>query len=70
MALEHDINLAIGPTLHLRQPDICHHQANKASAAPDVAALAAEISTLYYVSNFHLKASMREESYRRVEHIA
>lgn len=46
MTLEHDVNLAIGPTLHLRQPDECYDQAEKTSATPDISTLSAKVSTL------------------------
>lgn len=50
-ALEQDVNLAIGSVLHLRQVDVCQGKADKTSTGPNVAALAAKICFLYFVSN-------------------
>lgn len=40
-AVEHDINLTVGSTLHLRQLEICDDEAKQSGSTPDVAALAA-----------------------------
>lgn len=51
LAVEHDVDLAVGAALHLRQPEVCADQAEQTSATPDVTALAAEVSALCYVSD-------------------
>ena len=38
-ALEHDVDLAIGSALHLRQAEVCCDQTHESGSAPDVAAL-------------------------------
>jgi hypothetical protein len=47
MSLEHDVDLAVRPTLHLRQEKVCHDEAKEPSTGPDIAALAAEVGLLY-----------------------
>lgn len=54
LALEHDVNLTVGSILHLRQVEVCCHQANKTGASPDVAAFAAHVSILHQVSNVNI----------------
>lgn len=49
-ALEQDVNLAVGSTLHLRQVEVCRDQAKKTGGTPNVATLSAKVSTLQYVS--------------------
>lgn len=44
--VEHDVNLTVRATLHLRQVEECRDQADQSSSAPDVTALATKISTL------------------------
>lgn len=46
MTVEHDVDLAEGPTLHLRQEQVCYDEAEEASSGPDVAALAAKVHAL------------------------
>jgi hypothetical protein len=55
MTIEQDVNLAVGSTLHLRQVEVCRDQANETGGTPDVAAFAAKISTLHYVSKCYRK---------------
>ena len=43
MTVEQNIDLAVRPILHLRQPDVRHGEADKRGAGPYVAALAAEV---------------------------
>lgn len=61
LALEHNVNLTIGSSLHLRQVEVCRDQADETSGTPDVAALTTKVSTLHYVSNCHRKIR-REKS--------
>ena len=53
LALELDINLTIGETLHLRQVEVSCDQAKETGGTPDVAALAAKVSALQSISNYH-----------------
>ena len=50
LALEHDIDLTVGPTLHLRDVEVRHDEAHKASGTPDVTTLAAKVTTLKKVN--------------------
>lgn len=50
LALEHDVDLAVGSALHLRQVEVGGNQANESSASPDVTALASHVSILRHVS--------------------
>lgn len=55
LTLEHDVNLTVRSALHLRQEEVCRDQASQTSSTPNVAAFAAEISTLYCISSCHRK---------------
>ena len=61
MTIEQDINLAVGSIFHLRQEEVCHDQAKKAGATPNVAALPEKCSALHYISNCYRK-TQREKS--------
>ena len=47
MAVEQDVDLAVGAPLHLRDVEVGQNQAEECCACPDVAAFAAEVSALY-----------------------
>jgi hypothetical protein len=46
LALEQDIDLTVGPTLHLRKEKVGHNEAKETSGTPHVAALSAKVTTL------------------------
>ena len=46
LAVEQDVDLTVGPALHLRQVEEGDDEAEETGTAPDVAALAAEICAL------------------------
>lgn len=73
LALEQDVDLAVGPVLHLGQVEECREEADEAGGAPDVAALAAQVGLLRLcVSKIvHCKrfGGGGEASYIRVKHI-
>lgn len=50
LAVEQDVNLTVRSALHLRQEEVCHDEAEETSAAPNVAALAAEVGALWRLS--------------------
>lgn len=52
LALEQNVDFAVGSVLHLRQEEVCHDETKETCASPDVAALATEVCLLHYVSNF------------------
>lgn len=47
LALEHDVNLANGASLHLRDVEVCKDETDETSGTPDVTALAAQVDTLF-----------------------
>jgi hypothetical protein len=51
MALEQNIDLAIGSVLHLRNEEVCHDETEETSSSPDVSALSAKVGFLRFVSN-------------------
>lgn len=46
LALEQNVDLAIRPSLHLRDPPPGHGKAEESRATPDVAAFATEVTAL------------------------
>jgi len=55
VALEHDVNLAIGSTLHLRQAKVRDDQTKQSRTAPDVAALASNCTVSAKAKIFYAK---------------
>jgi hypothetical protein len=47
MAVEQDVDLAVGASLHLWDVEVGQNQAEECRACPNVAAFAAEVSALY-----------------------
>jgi hypothetical protein len=47
MAVEENIDFAVGAALHFRQPDPGQQEADKASCAPNITAAAAQVDTLW-----------------------
>lgn len=47
LALEQDVDLAVGSVLHLRQEEVGQQEAHETRSGPDVAALAAEVGLLW-----------------------
>lgn len=45
-SLEQDINLPVGPILHLRQEEVCHNIADQTRGSPNIATSTSEISAL------------------------
>jgi hypothetical protein len=46
LALEHDVNLAVRSTLHLRHAEVCSDKTDEASGAPNVTTLATDCEIL------------------------
>jgi hypothetical protein len=46
MAVEQDVDLAVGASLHLRDVEVGQNQAEECRACPNVAAFSAEVSAL------------------------
>lgn len=46
LAVEQDVNLAVGSVLHLRQEEERDNETEETSASPDITALAAKVSAL------------------------
>lgn len=70
LALEEDIDFAVGPTLHLRKVEVCRQEANETSRAPDVSASAAEVDALESLSAICHCNFGEKESYQWVEHVS
>ena len=46
LAVEQDVDLTVGPALHLGKVEVGHDEAEKTGATPNVAALAAKVRAL------------------------
>jgi hypothetical protein len=62
LALEHNVNLAVRSTLHLRKEEVCSNETEESSAAPDVTALATDCDEMLAVALRHFDCG-RELTY-------
>jgi hypothetical protein len=74
VAVEQDIDLSVGASLHLWDVEVGENQAEECRASPDVAAFSAEVCALYelLLSVIDRHASMRRtvRTYLWIEHVA
>jgi hypothetical protein len=50
LALEHDVNLAVGSALHLRKEEVCSDETEETSGAPNVTTLATDCEILLAIA--------------------
>jgi hypothetical protein len=54
VALEQDVDLAVGSVLHLRHKEVCHDETEETSSSPDVSALSAKVGFLRFISKLFI----------------